>query len=163
MANNSTIKSTLLQCPCGSDKEYGLCCEPYHLHLAVANTAECLMRSRYSAFVLHHFNYLIETHHPDFLLGLTEKQLAEINTQWLGLEIISSKQQAEKAEVTFKAWFIENNKIDAIYECSSFVRQHERWLYTQGQQMTTKLPRRNDPCVCYSGKKFKQCCGKRTG
>ncbi|WP_350430977.1 YchJ family protein [Shewanella sp. H8] len=161
MVNINSVDSASSQCPCGSLQTYVQCCEPYHLNYSVADTPERLMRSRYSAFVLRHFTYLILTHHPDYLQGLTEQQLAQGNTQWLGLEVVSSKQQSDHAEVTFKAWFIDNKQIDAIYECSSFVKQQNRWFYTQGQQMTTRLPGRNDPCICNSGKKFKQCCAKR--
>ncbi|WP_316830170.1 YchJ family metal-binding protein [Pedobacter aquatilis] len=41
-----------MNCPCGSGLLYGNCCEPYLLKLKDAPTAEALMRSRYSAFVV---------------------------------------------------------------------------------------------------------------
>ncbi|CAM4465518.1 UPF0225 protein BCU57_00600 [Shewanella livingstonensis] len=129
----------------------------------MAETPERLMRSRYSAFVLAHFHYLIKTHHVDYLQGVTEQQLAQGKMQWLGLEVLSSTQLSEYGEVTFKAWFIEDNQLDAIYECSSFIKRDGHWLYTEGQQMQTRLPGRNDACICNSGKKFKQCCAKRLG
>ena len=31
------------------------------------------------------------------------------------------------------------------------------------QMQTTKVPGRNDPCPCGSGKKYKKCCGLKTG
>jgi SEC-C motif-containing protein len=162
------VNSTSIHCPCGNALPYGQCCEPYHLDRAVAETPERLMRSRYSAFVLSQFRYLISTHHPDYLQGLTEQQLVQSELEqgkmeWLGLEVLSSKQQSDHGEVEFKAWYIEDKHIDAIYECSSFIRLNDRWFYTQGQQKQTRLPGRNEPCICYSGKKFKQCCAKRMG
>ena len=50
--------------PCGSDLAYARCCEPCHLGQAAA-TAEALMRSRYSAYVLALHDYLRETWHAD--------------------------------------------------------------------------------------------------
>jgi SEC-C motif-containing protein len=156
-----TVDSTSIRCPCGNALTYGQCCQQYHSNIAVADTPERLMRSRYCAFVLSHFHYLISTHHPDFLHGLTEQQLAQGKMEWLGLEVLSSKQQSDRGEVTFKAWYIEDRLIDAIYERSSFIQREGRWFYTQGQQMPTRLPGRNEACLCNSGKKFKQCCAKR--
>ncbi|MFT6133195.1 MAG: SEC-C motif-containing protein [Shewanella sp.] len=160
--NNSDLSAIKqASCPCGSSLPYYQCCEAYHAGLVVAEMPERLMRSRYSAFVLRQFSYLIATHHPGYLHGLTEQQLALGKTQWLGLQVLSSNQQADCGEVTFKAWFIENKHIDAVYECSSFIKKDGLWFYTDGQQMQTRLPGRNDACICYSGKKFKQCCAKR--
>ena len=42
----------LSRCPCLSGSAYQDCCGPYHSGSADAPTAERLMRSRYSAFVL---------------------------------------------------------------------------------------------------------------
>lgn len=173
------MTTTQQSCPCGSSKRYQDCCNPLHIHVdsgqVVARTPEQLMRSRYCAFVLKNFDYILKTHHPEYLNGLT---LASLNTgphpHWLGLEVLSSSeipahnsQAANQAiaeprhgTVTFKAWYKLEGEIDAIYECSEFIYQTGRWYYSQGQQMTAKLPGRNDPCVCHSGKKFKQCCLK---
>ena len=54
-----------LPCPCGHPAAYAACCGRYHagaLHLS-APTAEALMRSRYSAFVLGLNDYLLATWH----------------------------------------------------------------------------------------------------
>ena len=53
-------------CPCGSGAPYADCCGRWHagpLHLQ-APSAEALMRSRYSAFVLARPDYLLATWHP---------------------------------------------------------------------------------------------------
>jgi SEC-C motif-containing protein len=162
-----------MACPCGSQKRYQDCCQPLHLNLeqgsCKAQTPEQLMRSRYSAFVLKNFDYILKTQHPDCVGDLT---LASLNAgphpDWLGLEVLHASQQEslidgmlhETGTVTFKAWYKQDGELDAIYECSQFIRQDGLWYYTQGQQMATKLPTRNDPCVCHSGKKFKHCCLK---
>lgn len=51
------------QCPCGQQQTYAQCCAPYHQGTAIAPTAELLMRSRYSAYVLAIKEYLLSTWH----------------------------------------------------------------------------------------------------
>ncbi|MGX9461665.1 YchJ family protein [Shewanella sp. A14] len=150
-------------CPCGSHQLYPHCCQPFHLNAATAESVEQLMRSRYCAFVVGEFDYLMTTHHPQHRQGMTVEQLAQHNTHWLGLQVLNCKQKEESGEVIFKAWYLEDKKIDAIYECSNFVLLNGIWLYTSGKQMHTSLPGRNEPCICNSGKKFKQCCAKKMG
>ena len=38
-------------CPCSSGQTYNDCCAPFHRHESLPQTAEQLMRSRYSAYV----------------------------------------------------------------------------------------------------------------
>lgn len=117
------------------------------------------MRSRYSAFVLKQHQYLIDTHHPDHLNGLSVQTLDEDNhTQWLGLSVTKTHVEQNSGLVEFQAWYRTEEGIDAIHERSAFIKQSGRWWYTQGKQFAPKFPGRNDPCICHSGKKFKQCC-----
>jgi SEC-C motif-containing protein len=51
-------------CPCGSPHPYDACCQPLHQGAAAAS-AEALMRSRYSAYVLGLEDYLLATWHAD--------------------------------------------------------------------------------------------------
>lgn len=152
-----------LRCPCGRKLterllSYQECCLPYHQG-QLASDPESLMRSRYSAFVLKQHQYLIDTHHPDHLNGLSVQILDEDNhTKWLGLSVAKSRVEQDCGLVEFQAWYQTEEGIDAIHERSSFVKQSGRWWYTQGQQFAPIYPGRNDPCICNSGKKFKQCC-----
>ena len=71
-------------CPCESGKPFTQCCQPYIEQISDAPTAEALMRSRYTAFVLKNEDYLGYSWHPDTCpknIHLNE------NTQWLGLKI----------------------------------------------------------------------------
>jgi len=160
-------------CPCNSKLAYQDCCYGFHTNTQQADSAEQLMRSRYCAFVVNAFEYLIQTHHPTYLNGLTAEQLAQGDTQWLGLTVlehglieqhhsdfVADLIDSPQAFVTFKAWYKHDKSVDAIFERSHFVQQHGQWFYTQGVQMEAALPKRNDACVCHSGKKFKQCCGR---
>lgn len=148
------------QCPCMSGKSYQECCQPKHARLYPANHPEALMRSRYCAFVLQLWDYLLDTHHPDFRGDLSKQMLADgSDIQWLGLEVLDACNANNTGIVTFKAWFKQAGKVSAIFECSQFLRVNDAWLYTEGEQFNAELPARNDPCVCQSGKKFKKCCG----
>lgn len=66
----SSIKSRLPErpestaCACGSGEPYAACCEPYHLGLRVASSAERLIRTRYSAFAYRLPVYIVNTTHP---------------------------------------------------------------------------------------------------
>lgn len=151
-------------CPCGNTKDdialsYTHCCKPFHKGLALPSTPEILMRSRYSAFVLKEYEYLIATHHSDYLNGLTAQALAQSEEpSWLSLDILSTRSRGQSGEVCFQAWYRDGGELDAIHECSAFECVDGRWFYTQGEQRAAILPKRNEPCVCNSGKKFKQCC-----
>jgi len=147
-------------CPCGGGN-YDDCCRPFHIGTDTAPTAETLMRSRYSAFVLQLWDYLLVTHHRDHRQGLdTETLAAGPHPQWLALQIKSSAMDCDRGRVHFVAWYKDGGKVDAIEEISDFVREQGQWYYTSGQHRNPTLPGRNDPCICGSGKKFKQCCGR---
>jgi len=50
-------------CPCDLGKAYAACCGPYLDHAQRPATAEALMRSRYSGYVLARKDYLLRTWH----------------------------------------------------------------------------------------------------
>ncbi|WP_417762664.1 YchJ family protein [Shewanella sp.] len=152
--------SAAANCPCHSGSSYGECCQPFHIHHN-ATSPEQLMRSRYTAFVLQLFDYLLLTHATDYRAELTEQALAEATPeQWLGLQVLSSEQDETEGQVHFCAWFKDNGQVGAIHEVSQFCREQGQWFYTTGEQLPVKIPGRNEPCICGSGKKFKQCCLK---
>ncbi|PJG58672.1 zinc chelation protein SecC [Aeromonas cavernicola] len=95
------------------------------------------MRSRYSAFVLGLGDYLVYSWHPDYLGGLNAHDLSHIDTQWDGLDIITSSDGAQDQTgiVEFKAWFQEDGQRRCLHERSQFVRFDGRWVYTNGEIM----------------------------
>jgi SEC-C motif-containing protein len=119
------------------------------------------MRSRYTAFALCYRDYLLETWHPDFCPAQLD---LDSGIRWVGLEIIVSEAQGEKAVVEFEASLLAAGEISALHERSDFVLQQGRWLYTSGEQLTPRLtpwkPARNQDCPCGSGLKFKRCCAR---
>ncbi len=118
-------------CPCGHAARYLQCCGRWHTG-AVAPTAEALMRSRYSAFVLGLSDYLRETWHPatrPACLSLDESRL-----RWLGLEVRHHRllDQAH-AEVEFVARSrIGGGPAIRHHETSRFIREDGRWYYVDG-------------------------------
>lgn len=120
-------------CPCGSHTAYGDCCGRWHegpLHLQ-APTAEALMRSRYSAFVLARGDYLLATWHPD-----TRPAHApdfDPGLRWLGLEVRRHKSTGvDTAEVEFVARSKFAGRAHRLHETSRFVRDDGRWYYLDG-------------------------------
>ncbi len=126
-------------CPCGGTGErtpaYADCCGRYHAGplQGLAPTAEALMRSRYSAFVLDLTDYLLATWHPD----TRPADLApnEPGLRWLGLAVKRSDVEGEDhATVEFVARSkLPGGRAHRLHEVSRFVRENGRWLYVDGQ------------------------------
>ncbi|MBM7070700.1 YchJ family protein [Shewanella sp. 202IG2-18] len=147
-------------CPCGSANKYQNCCQPLHLKKAVAQTPEQLMRSRYTAFVLKEFQYLMDTHAEDFWQARSVEELSKPpHPEWIGLNVINSSESQNTGTVTFIAWYKADGQLDAIHEQSNFQKIDGLWYYTDGEHLKVPSPKRNDSCICNSGKKFKKCCG----
>jgi SEC-C motif-containing protein len=158
--------SNINACPCNSGRPHFSCCEPIISGKMAAVTAEALMRSRYTAYVVKNMDYLLKTWHPS-----TRPANIDFSTipQWSGLHIIGTVAGNESDSygmVEFKATSLSPGKIIQLHEKSRFVKEHDQWFYVDGDIMGNKLPNaqikkvgRNQPCPCGSGKKFKKCCG----
>lgn len=98
-------------CPCGTKKNYSVCCELIHNNHSLAITPELLMRSRYSAHVKELVQYIIDTYHPscnaeEFREGIIDS----VELDWRKLKVIASslsKENANEGFVTFKATYSE--------------------------------------------------------
>lgn len=75
-------------CPCGAGTDYAACCGPLHRGEALAQTAEQLMRSRYSAFAVGDAEYLLLTWHPSTRPVDLHLNPAQV---WTGLDIIATR------------------------------------------------------------------------
>lgn len=119
-------------CPCGSGRSYRDCCGLYLDSGEKPATAEVLMRSRYTAYVLQRENYLLASWHPatrPAKLGL----MNEVATQWIDLTVKRHDQQSEeRAIVEFVARYKVNGRAHRMHEVSRFVRTDGRWLYVDG-------------------------------
>ncbi len=123
-----------MNCYCGNNKPYTECCEVFHKNSGKTETAEQLMRSRYSAFVVADGDYLMLTHHSSTRPVKEKKAIVNWakSVQWIKLEVQeTSKGMATDNEgtVTFDAYFFENGKVDVIHEKSAFVKENNIWKY----------------------------------
>ena len=157
-------------CPCGSTLLYTDCCEPAHLGVTSPKTAEALMRSRYSAYVVKNITYLGDTLHPEHNDDWDETSTRSWANaaEWVELEIIATEKGQENDDegtVEFAASFKEGLVKKRHHEISYFKKSAERWYYVDGSMPKVVTHRnegpkvgRNSPCPCGSGKKFKKCC-----
>lgn len=152
-------------CPCGSGSALDACCGHYHQGTP-APSAEHLMRSRYSAYVLGLVDYLATTTLPAQQASLDRDGIRawSLGSTWLGLEVENSEligAQPEHAFVTFTARWHDGSGEHSHRERSAFVQRDGRWYFLDP---TTPLKvGRNDACPCGSGQKFKKCCSPYLG
>lgn len=122
-------------CPCGSGSAYNQCCRPYHDGKA-APTAEALMRSRYSAYVLRNGAYLHRTWHPS--TRPAKKGLLNLpSTQWLRLEVLRTEAGTAsdvQGVVEFIAHYQDGAQTAALHETSRFIKEGGRWYYVAAQE-----------------------------
>jgi SEC-C motif domain protein len=131
----SVVNPPNLPCPCGSSLAYAACCGRYHAgaeHLA-APSAEALMRSRYSAFVLGLHAYLLQTWHAS--TRPTHLEPDPPGLKWLGLEVRRHHQSdSDHATVEFVARSKLGGRAQRLHEVSRFVRDGGRWTYLDGDR-----------------------------
>jgi len=157
------------QCPCGSGNLYTECCEKYIRGREKAPTAEALMRSRYSAYVEHEVDYIINTCVRRGEEEIDYKSTSDWSkeSKWLGLKIISREKGGindTKGTVEFEAVYERDGYKEIHHETGKFKKEKDQWVYVEGTitphtvVRTSPKTGRNDPCPCGSGKKYKQCC-----
>ena len=150
MAENCTVfilPTAMLEpstCPCGGPS-LATCCGPYLAGGAIAQSAETLMRSRYSAYTLRDEAYLRATWHPSTLPS--EPIIAENErVQWLGLAVestlrlrkrkVDSPASPDADTVEFVARYKIDGRAHRLHEVSRFVREQSggaaRWFYLDG-------------------------------
>lgn len=154
-------------CPCGSNIDYKACCEKLITNEAEAKSPEQLMRSRYSAYALQQSNYIYDTYAKASKVSqsLHDIEIWAKETQWLHLAIISSSEfnKIEKPTVEFEAIYKHDGVFYKMRESSTFIKEEHLWRYVDGSGLSfnkLKNPKRNDECICLSGKKYKKCCDK---
>ena len=123
-----------MDCYCGSLKPYTNCCEKAHKNISEAKTAEQLMRSRYSAFVLANGDYLMQSHYTSTRPLKEKKSIVKWakTVQWIKLQItetIKGTENDTEGTVTFNAYFYENGNMEVIHEKSAFIKENNNWFY----------------------------------
>ena len=134
-----------LECPCAGaapgrptharPPRFDACCGPYLEGRAPAPSALELMRSRYTAYVLGHTDYLRATWDPATCpLDLAVAPDAPGAPRWLGLRVLRFEPpDARHAIVEFVARYKQGGRGHRLHEVSRFVRgEDERWRYVDG-------------------------------
>lgn len=91
------------------------------------------MRSRYTAYVLGNWNYLLQTWHLDYrpvAINLDPDQV------WTRLRIVGTHEGGTNdllGTVHFRAHYRQGTERDVQEENSNFVRVAEQWMYTDGK------------------------------
>lgn len=150
-----------MNCYCCSERPFEQCCKPYINYGIPAPSAEALMRSRYAAYSLNNWDYILNTYSASSRSSLSIEELATgtTDTRWLHL-LINNQGQAED-KVEFKAFYAIDKRVFLLHETSQFIREHQQWRYDAGTihadsgQLNIS---RNATCFCGSLKKYKRCC-----
>ena len=125
-----------MNCACGSGSNYSECCQPLH-DGAAADTAEALMRSRFSAFVIGLDAYLLASWHPQ--TRPLELELDD-GVVWRRLQIVDTVgggADDPTGIVEFRASFRGADGVAGLlHERSRFARVDGRWVYLDGEILT---------------------------
>ena len=110
---------------------------------------------RHDAYGLGSLIYNSTKMYPEEVLGEIEKAFQEhwIDPQYITLEYVKQVMELGK-ETCLKQFVYEDD-----YLCSIDDIKKELGLVTGALPDSPFKTGRNDPCPCYSGKKFKKCCG----
>jgi len=125
-------------CPCASKLSYERCCEPFLTGREVPETAEKLMRSRFTAYSMARADYLAATTAAVEREKLDVEELARYcrAVKCVSLKVLSTQAGGpgdETGEVVFHAKLLINGKRMLHWERSRFVREEGRWAYLDGE------------------------------
>lgn len=121
------------RCHCGAGDSLDSCCGPYITGEALPETAEHLMRSRYSAFVEQDQDYLLASWHP---ATRPSRVRFDPDQRWLGLSIrgtAAGGPDDDNGTVEFVARYKIAGKGYRLHETSRFARLDGRWVYRDGE------------------------------
>ena len=158
-----------MSCPCGSGQTFDSCCGPIISGAKKAETAEALMRARYTSYTKCDVDFLMNSLHSSGDADRATTEAWARAADWHSLEVLSTKQGTasdELGEVEFAANFSIRGQLQRHHEIASFQKTKGEWKLLDGKEQNGEPVRgpaialgRNDACPCTSGKKFKKCCG----
>ncbi len=130
-------------CPCCSGKSYTQCCYPFLDGIILPQTAEQLMRSRYTACVLRDVKYLVATTAPSSRYPALASEFEDwLNgVQWMKLTVLDVQAGTEKdrkGEVFFCAEFMTPTGPIFHRERSVFEKRNNRWYYKSAKTLSEK-------------------------
>ena len=119
-------------CPCGSEQTFGDCCNPILGGSQQAQTAEALMRSRFSAFATRNERHLLRSWFPDARpAGVS----FDSDQTWMRLKVVDT-QGGGVLDTTGFVEFVAHSETSAgpgsFAERSRFVRSDGDWVHVDG-------------------------------
>lgn len=121
-------------CPCGRDRPLSECCGRFLDGELRPDTAEDLMRSRYTAHAMQRIDYLRETlwprHQSLFDAAATARFAAD--NHWAGLTVINTQDGGpadREGTVLFEARYLSGGQLQTHRERSRFRKKKGRWYY----------------------------------
>ena len=133
---------------------------------ASAQTAEQVMRSRFTGHVIRDYVHLHRTYLPTAKKPFVPEEETGEPMEWTRLVVHSHEPEVKPgvSYVDFSAYFRAGDTEQAMHEKSEFLKVDGAWYFNRPIRQgpppvrTAVKVGRNDPCPCGSGKKYKQCC-----
>ena len=124
-------------CPCGADKDFAACCEPFLTLRENPKSVRQLVRARFCAYKLGAGtwrDFLLHTWHPAVHAKINLADLTNDGyATWKDLEILVARQEGDKGLVEFKATYTTRDGQEKLHhERSLFVRVKGVWYYCEG-------------------------------
>ncbi|MEZ4468806.1 MAG: YchJ family metal-binding protein [bacterium] len=128
------------RCPCGSGQGAARCCLPALRGRRWPETAEALMRSRYTAFAVGDLGWLERTHDPATRGDFDAEDVRQWNAgnRWISLTILGTEAGGvgdDAGRVRFEALFRRADGEHSLREDSAFRRVDGRWVYVDGEAL----------------------------
>jgi len=125
-------------CPCESKLTFDRCCEPILAGKRLPETAEKLMRSRFTAYSLGREDYLAATTCAAEREKLDVEELGRYcrTVKCISLRILETEaggKDDETGVVLFHAKLLINGKRMLHREKSRFIREEGKWTYVDGE------------------------------
>jgi SEC-C motif-containing protein len=121
--------TSIQPCFCGSNCDFSSCCQPFINNEVPVQTAEKLMRSRFSAYVLGNAQYIYDTYAKSSQAAQSVNDIDDWSQSclWIALKIypgansVSSENKTTEQFVEFSAFYITDNTLCELREKSRFI------------------------------------------
>ena len=128
-------------CPCGSEKMFASCCEPFLNAHENPKSVRQLVRARFCAYKLGAGtwrDFLLRTWHPAAHARINPADLTNDSyVSWRNLDILAARQEGDKGFVEFKATYaMGDGQHKEHHERALFVRVKGVWYYCEGAVKT---------------------------
>jgi SEC-C motif domain protein len=129
-------------CYCCSGKTFENCCQRFIERIAKPATAEALMRSRYSSYVVANIEYILKTTHHSTRRYHNAEAIKDwaANSLWQKLEIkstVKGNPADSKGTVEFKAYYLDSGFQPHVHhENSNFIKESGEWFFVDGKIIT---------------------------